>query len=543
MIRRFLFLLVAAITLTGCATTAPPEDVPGPAPDAEPSASAASSPEAATAQWLEAHRDRRPLLRDFLARMPKGGDLHTHLSGAVYAESYLQWAAEQNLCARPDPGAITSCPADVPTDSVAGVVPMDSVLTTHWLYDDLVDALSIRNLEVRGVTGREQFFATFGRFGEVYRDRPRRAGDALAELLRRAAAQNVHHVEPILFDALRVGSGDRVVDSLAATVSYTDDWAELRSRLMEAGMPSIVDEGTAFLDRMEARADSLLGCGSATPEPGCDVTRRYRMHAIRVFPPTTVFARLLYGIQRAHSDPRVKAIDMVAPEDDRVALRDYDRHLRMLRFLRRAAGTDAAGDSVDVGLHAGELTMGLVPPEHLRDHVRQAVTVAEADRIGHAVDVGYETDTQGLLQMMRERGVAVEVCLTSNDVILGVTGDEHPLPTFLDAGVPVVLATDDEGVSRIDLTHEYVRAATTYGLDYPTLKTISRNSLHFSFLDGASLWQSRDYARYAPACRGADPSTPSVPSSCQSFLDANPRAAAEWRLETAFDRFEQSFVE
>ena len=534
MIRRLSLFVFVALFVSGCATTAPPSSPP--------STETASSPTAATAQWLDAHRDQRPLLRDFLERMPKGGDLHTHLSGAVYAESYLKWADEQNLCARPATGFLTACPADAPVDSVAGVVPMDSVLTTPAHYNDMVDALSVRNLDVQGVTGREQFFATFGRFSAVYRDQPLRMGDALAELLHRAAAQDVHHVEIILFDALRARSGDRAVDSLAATVEYTDDWAELRARLMQAGMPDLVQEGRSFLDRTEARADSLLGCNASPSPPACQVTRRYRMHAIRVFDPKTVFARLLYGIQRAASDPRVKAIDMVAPEDNRIALRDYDRHLRMLRFLRRAAGTTPSGDSVDVGLHAGELTMGLVPTRHLSDHVRQAVTVAEADRIGHAVDVGYETDTRSLLQMMREQNVAVEVCLTSNDVILGVDGDDHPLPTFLEAGVPVVLATDDEGVSRIDLTHEYVHAASTYALDYRTLKTISRNSLHFSFLDGASLWQSRNYERYAAACQNADATSASVPSACRSFLDENPRAAAEWRLQRAFVQFEREFA-
>ena len=42
---------------------------------------------------------------------------------------------------------------------------------------------------------------------------------------------------------------------------------------------------------------------------------------------------------------------------------------------------------------------------------------------------------------------------------------DHPLPVYLQHGVPVALSTDDEGVSRIDLTHEYQRAMTTYDLE------------------------------------------------------------------------------
>jgi adenosine deaminase len=84
---------------------------------------------------------------------------------------------------------------------------------------------------------------------------------------------------------------------------------------------------------------------------------------------------------------------------------------------------------------------------------------------------------------MKSKDVAVEVSLSSSDVILGVRGDRHPLRAYLRAAVPVVLATDDEGVSRSDLTNEYMRAAVEHGLGYRELKKISRDSLRYSFLE------------------------------------------------------------
>ena len=66
---------------------------------------------------------------------------------------------------------------------------------------------------------------------------------------------------------------------------------------------------------------------------------------------------------------------------------------------------------------------------------------------------------------------------------------DHPLPTYLAAGVSVVLSSDDAGISRIDLTNEYLRAARDYGLEYRALKAIARNALIYSFLDEA---QKRD---------------------------------------------------
>ena len=88
-----------------------------------------------------------------------------------------------------------------------------------------------------------------------------------------------------------------------------------------------------------------------------------------------------------------------------------------------------------------------------------------------------------LLREMAQKQIAVEICLTSNDLILGVKGNRHPFPVYRKFGVPVVIATDDEGVSRSDMTHEYLRAVEGYGLSYAELKKIVRDSLSFSFAE------------------------------------------------------------
>ena len=144
----------------------------------------------------------------------------------------------------------------------------------------------------------------------------------------------------------------------------------------------------------------------------------------------------------------------------------------------------ASREAPDAGiaLHAGELTLGLVPPEALRFHIRQAVEIAGAHRIGHGTDVLYEDDPRGLLDLLARRDVLVEINLTSSDVILGVTGDAHPFPVYRATGVATTLSTDDEGVSRIDLTHEYLRAVLTYDLSWADVVELSRNSLLYAFL-------------------------------------------------------------
>jgi adenosine deaminase len=108
--------------------------------------------------------------------------------------------------------------------------------------------------------------------------------------------------------------------------------------------------------------------------------------------------------------------------------------------------------------------------------------------------------------------------------------------------VPVALSTDDEGVSRIDITHEYVRAAEMYGLSYSDLKQMARTSLEHSFLPGASLWSAEDIFTRAVAACSADSLGADKPSSaCAAFLKTSERAQQQWELERRLREFESSF--
>ncbi len=153
-----------------------------------------------------------------------------------------------------------------------------------------------------------------------------------------------------------------------------------------------------------------------------------------------------------------------------------------------------------------------------------------------------EDGAEGLLKEMASRHVMTEINLTSNEVILGVTGARHPLPLYRAAGVPIALSTDDEGVSRIDLTHEYVRAVVEFHLRYGELKTMARTSLEHSFLPGLSVWKAPDVFReMVPVCVTSQGTGGHAGEACKAFLGANPRAAAQWELEQRFRVFEASF--
>src|SRR5262245_51887394 len=102
---------------------------------------AVNAPESRTARYFESIRKSPLEMYAFLKRMPKGGDLHSHLSGAVYAESYIQWAAAKGMCV--NQAALSL--AQPPCDPAAGKPPASAALGNPVLYRQIIDALSMRN--------------------------------------------------------------------------------------------------------------------------------------------------------------------------------------------------------------------------------------------------------------------------------------------------------------------------------------------------------------------------------------------------------------
>jgi adenosine deaminase len=298
--------------------------------------------------------------------------------------------------------------------------------------------------------------------------------------------------------------------------------------LLASGLKDVITATRQQLDHDEGRMREVLRCGTHHADPGCNVTLRYLYQALRGLPKEQVYAQILLGFELAQTDPRFVGLNLVMPEDWYVPMHDFKLHLKMLDYLH------GIYPKVHISLHAGELAMGLVPPEALTFHIRESLEKGHAERIGHGTSVMNERDALGLLREMAKRKVLVEICLTSNELILSVGGQEHPLPVYLRSGVPVALATDDEGVSRSDMTHEYLRAAQTYPFSYTDLKRLARQSLEYSFLPGESLQAGRD-------CSADRPESANLTAGCQKFLDANERARVQWRLEREFAEFERNF--
>ncbi|MEO8725265.1 MAG: adenosine deaminase, partial [Acidobacteriaceae bacterium] len=414
-------------------------------------------------------------LRNFLRAMPKGGDLHNHLSGAVYAESYLQWAADDGDCI--DTAALSIIKPEAADQCVAGQVTAKSALTDTTLYGDLLNAMSMYQYlpEKTHDSGHDHFFATFPRFGGVPQAH---SGEMLAEVTARAQRQHEEYLE--LMFGLDRGQAATYAGKIAWSKDWSDDLATARQRLLAAGLLDLVPRMRSWLDTGERDWKRRSDCATRPQGEGCGVTVRYICEIYRGLPKEQVFAQMLAGFELASVDARVAAIDLVMPEDWHVPMHDYDLHMQMLGFLH------SKYPKVHITLHAGELAPGLVPYEGMCCHIRKAIDAGHAERIGHGVDVMYEDRPEALLTEMAEEHIAVEINLTSNRVILGVSGKQHPLRQYLRAGVPVVISTDDEGVSRSEMTDELMQAVLDQSMTYTELKQAERNSIRYSFADEAT---------------------------------------------------------
>src|SRR5690606_32317293 len=160
-------------------------------------------------------------------------------------------------------------------------------------------------------------------------------------------------------------------------------------------------------------------------------TMRYQNYVVRVVPPLSVFKSLVVAFESTNSSPLVVGVNIVAPENNETSMKDYWLHMQMYKFCHQQY------PDVRYAMHAGELVPGMVPPEDLTWHISEAIYTAGAKRIGHGVDIPYEADAYTLLRHMAKNKIAVEINLVSNEFILKVKNDRHPISLYRQFSVPI----------------------------------------------------------------------------------------------------------
>jgi adenosine deaminase len=176
-----------------------------------------------------------------------------------------------------------------------------------------------------------------------------------------------------------------------------------------------------------------------------------------------IIVRLIASVNRHESTDLAEQVAWLAAEhlDDGVVALDLagnEAEFPTQPFY--SIFNEARQAGLHVTIHAGEWGPAI--------HVKEAIEELGAERIGHGVRV---LEDSAITALARERGLAFEVCITSNYQSGVVESLEaHPLMKMFENGINVTINTDDPSISRITLSHEYYSACGELNMPQHTLK-------------------------------------------------------------------------
>ena len=429
--------------------------------------------ETITQHYLETIRNNKAALIAFFNLMPKGGDIHHHYSGAVYAETYIDYVVEQNFWIHLQTLEIVE---NQPIDSFwvqFSELAQRGELAHYKLL--LAHKWSIKNHYHTGVPNNQYFFNTFVHFDIAAQANFEKG---LLELKNRAKLEHIYYLETIFLmpnytiaDMSALDGYPAILRELQSQkdISKTQETLSLiyNTILEPTHLQGFIKNYNSFIHTLH----SQLELDDNT------FIMRYQNYVLRNLDIIPFLLQCIAAFSSAQQSEWIVGVNIVGIEDEERALNDYWLHLQIFHFCAKLF------PKVRYALHAGELTIGMTKPEELTWHIYEALQVAEAQRIGHGVSLPYETHCYDILALMRERKIPIEINLSSNEFILGIKDSEHPILMYHQAGVPIVICTDDAGILRINLAKEFVLLATRYpSINYLEIKQFVYNSIDFSFI-------------------------------------------------------------
>jgi adenosine deaminase len=430
-----------------------------------------------TNDYFEKIRINEADLTAFFSQMPKGGDLHHHFSGSIYAEPLLQRAIADDFYLNIETMDVLK---EKPS---TGNWELFSTLKNNGSLDvykqKIMQKWSVKDYNHVDYPSDKLFFESFMKFEPAIKGN---FGQGLLELKNRAISENVSYIETQL--------------STIPTAMNTDDLTKFNSRLRKL---ALAKDEKLILKTLDSVYNSLLKKDAASYAKDFNsnfvskmhndlkiddkqFTMRYQNFVLRFMEPVDLFKNLVIAFLSADESPLMAGVNIVSPEDGETSMKDYWLHMVMFRYCH------SRYPNVKYTMHAGELTLGLVQPEDLTWHIGAAVYTAGAHRIGHGVDMAYEKDSYNLLRYMAQKTIPIEINLVSNEFILKVKENRHPLTLYKQFGVPIVISTDDAGILRTNMTEQYVLLAKRYkDVTYTDIKQYVYNSINYSFIKEASV--------------------------------------------------------
>jgi adenosine deaminase CECR1 len=405
------------------------------------------------APWFETFKQQASpeQLYDFLYLLPKGGDLHNHLSGSNFSEWWFELATDQTLN--------------------GGYRYYTQIFATICQKADALEFNSIGN------------FLAFRNIQHSHYEQLAECEKSQYKLVNElSAAEKQGWLNSIRLD--KSGEGrDEFFEKHWPRLNDLMNNPYIQAALLVKNMQAFGQENLVYLETQVGARNMLRADGSFF-EPA-DVVDIYRQRlAQKDALSSGVTARLQYTLLRFTADAEQQlewiyrfvdqhrdlyvGINMAGREDN-----DKGYPLRFLSTLRKLRSTLPA---IDLSIHAGEVDE---PNFHVRDTLLLGAT-----RIGHGVNL---IDDPQTMLLMRNGQAMVEINLVSN-LLLEYINDysQHPFPEYLRTGIPVALSTDDRGMWDSTMTDEYYVALKQFNLSWQELVKLGENSLRYSFVDEAT---------------------------------------------------------
>ncbi|MGO4817775.1 adenosine deaminase [Flavobacterium sp. W22_SRS_FP1] len=430
-----------------------------------------------TNTYFEKIRNNEAELTAFFSQMPKGGDLHHHYSGSIYAEPILEDAINEDFYLNTATMQVLKEKTSSGTWELFSTLKSQGQLSAY--KQQIMEKWSIKDYNNVDYPSDKLFFESFDKFSSALVGH---FGEGLLELKNRAIKENVSYIET----QLSTIPSDINTDQLT---NYNQKLRQLAVNRNEVGINQLLDSiYSSVLQKGAAsyaedfNTDFVAKLHNELKIDDARFTMRYQNFVLRFMEPVDLFKNLVVAFISADSSPLMAGVNIVSPEDGETSMKDYWLHMVMFKYC------NSRYPNVKYSMHAGELTLGLVQPEDLTWHIREAVYTAGAYRIGHGVDLAYEENPYELLRYMAKNNIAIEINLVSNEFILKVKETRHPFSLYREFGVPIVISTDDAGILRTNMTEQYVLLAKRYkNVSYANIKQYVYDSIYYSFIKDESV--------------------------------------------------------
>lgn len=427
--------------------------------------------------YLEKIRNNEAALTAFFQQMPKGGDLHHHFSGSIYAEPLLERAITEDFYLNLETMEVSKNKPSKGNWETFLSLKNNGKLAFY--KQQVMQTWSAKDYNGGAVPSDDLFFDSFNKFSPVINGH---FAEGLMELKKRALSENVSYIET----QLSIIPCDMNVSGLT---DFNSKLRQAANQKDEKAVLKTLDDLYKSIEQKEAKkyAEDFNTNFIAKLHKDLKIdderfTMRYQNFVLRFMEPVDLFKNLIIAFISANESKLVAGVNIVSPEDGETSMKDYWLHMVMFKYCH------SRFPNVKYTLHAGELTLGLVQPEDLTWHINSAIYIAGANRIGHGVDIAYEANSYDLLRYMAKNNIPIEINLASNEFILKVKENRHPFTLYKEFNVPIVISTDDAGILRTNMTEQYVLLAKRYqDVSYKIIKQYVYNSINYSFIQDESV--------------------------------------------------------